>query len=118
MSFLDLFKRRKKEPPDFTNDRRRLKRYDVPLKLNYSDPVTNHPIETLSKNICKTGLRFPVKSRIPKGTTLDLVLETPYGEAPVFSKAKVMWADEFIVGDDAEGIIYEVGVRLLKKRLY
>ncbi|MFC1666400.1 PilZ domain-containing protein [Candidatus Omnitrophota bacterium] len=118
MKFLDLFKERKKEIEDFVSERRRAKRYNLPLKLNYSDPITKQRIETQTKNICKTGIRFPVKTKILKGTTLDLELETPYGGTPVSSKAKVMWAEEFIVGDDAEDLIYEVGVKLLKKCFY
>lgn len=101
-----------------TNDRRLTKRYDLPLKLNYYDPIAMRESESLARNISKTGLRFPVSTKIPKGTTLDLKIEDPYGNPPVSSKAKIVWVQEFTSGDDAEALVYEVGVKLLKKRLW
>lgn len=102
----------------FVNDRRVLKRYDVPLKLKYFDSVTKCSGEALSRNICRTGLRFPVSTKIVKGSILDLAIEDPYGDEPISSKAKVVWMEKFIAGDDAEDVMYEVGVKLLKKRLF
>ena len=102
----------------FVNDRRRVKRYDIPLKLTYWDPITNFRGETLTKNICKTGLRFQVNTKIPKNTVLDLNIEDPYSNVLITSKAKVIWLEKFVTGDDAEDVIYEAGVKLLKNRLY
>lgn len=113
-----LFEARKSEPKTFINDRRYSKRYDILLKLNYRDPVTNHYRESLSRNISRTGLRFPVETRVPKGTILDLKIEDPNSDASLDSKARVVWLEEFITGDDASDVTYEVGVKLLKKRLY
>jgi len=117
-SLLRFFKNIKKEGEVFINDRRASKRYDVPLKLNYSCAVNKVRGEALSRNISRHGLRFPVNSRIPRGAMLDLVIENPYGDSRVKSKAKVMWAEEFVAGDDAGESIYEIGVRLFKKRLF
>ncbi|MBU4342550.1 MAG: PilZ domain-containing protein [Candidatus Omnitrophica bacterium] len=102
----------------FSNDHREIKRYDLSLKLNYYDPLTNSKGEALTKNICKNGLRFPVHSKIPKGALLDLNIEDPFSEKLIRSKAKVVWAEEYVTGDDAEDAGYEVGVKLLKKLLY
>lgn len=113
-----LFGTRKYEPESFINDHRCAKRYDLLLKLNYCDPVTNHQREGLTKNISKAGLRFPVDAEIPKGTVLDLKIEDPNSHASIRSKARVIWLEKFVTGDDAEDAIYEVGVKLLKKRLY
>lgn len=109
---------RKEETSPFINDSRRAKRYEIPLKLNYCDPVTKSSGESLTKNICRNGLRFPVNTKFPKGTVLDLDIEDPYSKALIFSKAKVVWMKEFITGDDAGRMIYEIGVKLFKKRLY
>ena len=113
-----LFEIRKNKEETFINDRRRIKRYDIPLKLNYCDPITKCQGESLTKNISRAGLRFPVNTKVPKGTMLDLKIEDPYSKALINSRAKVIWMEKFITGDDAEDVIYEVGVRLLKKRLY
>jgi len=102
----------------FSNDRRENKRYDLSLKLNYCDPLTNSKGEALTKSISKNGLRFPVSSKIPKGALLDLNIESPFSEKLIRSKARVIWVEEFITGADAEDIGYEVGVKLLKKLLY
>lgn len=113
-----LFEVIKKEGESFVNDRRSTKRYEVPVKLNYFDPFTKIHGEALTRNISKHGLRFPVNSKIPRGTLLDLVIEDPHGNASLASKAKVMWAERFITGDDADDMFYEIGVRLFKKMLY
>jgi len=102
----------------FINDRRCAKRYKVLLKLNYSDPVSKCEGESLTRDISRTGLKFSVTRKIPKGTMLDLKIEDPNSSASISSKAKVIWMKELITGDDAGNLIYEVGVRLLKKRLY
>lgn len=102
----------------FVRDRRALKRYELPFKLSYCDPVTKCQGETLTKNISKTGLRFPINARLAKGAVLDLKIEDPYSNKLASSKARIMWTEKFVTGDDASDVIYEVGVKLLKKRLW
>ncbi|MBU1061792.1 MAG: PilZ domain-containing protein [Candidatus Omnitrophica bacterium] len=113
-----LFGLNKKEIGTFANDRRREKRYALSLKLNYSNPVTNFNGDSLTKNICKSGLRFPIDKKVPSGTIMDLMVESLYSNALVPLKAEVIWAEEFIAEDDAGDVICEVGVRLVKKKLY
>lgn len=113
-----LFEAPEKKVGTFINDRRLGKRYDIPLKLNYLDPSTNSQGESLTKNISRFGLRFQVNTNIPRGTMLDLKIEDPNSHSFISSKAKVLWVEKFITGDDAGGAIYEVGVRLSRKRLY
>ena len=107
-----------KKDPDFINDRRRAKRYDMILKLNYFDPVTNSPGETLTKNISKNGLRFPVNSRLPKGTLLDIKIEDPHSSKFLSLKGKIAWLEEFPGEEDAEAVRYETGVNLLRKPIF
>lgn len=102
----------------FTDDRRSAKRYEIPIKLSYYERATKRQGETLTKNICRTGLRFPVNAKIPKGSILDLRIEDPYGAASILSKAVVVWAQEFVTGDDDKDVIYEAGVKLLKRKLF
>lgn len=114
-----FFKLRKGEKDTFyPNDRRSTKRYDLQLKLTYSDPANKSLNESLTRNISRSGLRFSLNKKIPKGTLLDIKVEDPFGNTLVSSRAKVTWVEEFIAGDDAEDMIYETGVRLIKKTLY
>lgn len=103
---------------EFSGDRRRAKRYDIPLKINYLEPVTRLEGTAVTRNISSKGLRFPIKTKIPKGTLLNLLVEDPATEKSISARAKVIWIEEFITGDDACGTRYETGVRLLNRRLF
>jgi len=117
-TLLNIFSLIKKGKGPSVDDRRSQKRYDLQLKLKYSNPVTKHHGEILSKNISKNGLRFPLDAGIPKGTTLDMEIEDPYSNTFTPSKAKIVWVKEFITGDDADDVTYEAGARLVKKDIY
>ena len=107
-----------KKDPDFINDRRQAKRYDVILKLNYFDPVTNSSRETFTKNISKNGLRFPVNSRLPQGGLLDIKIEDPNSSKFLSLKGKITWLEEFPGEEDTETVRYETGVNLLRKSIF
>ncbi|MFA4991482.1 MAG: PilZ domain-containing protein [Candidatus Omnitrophota bacterium] len=113
-----LFETGKAKEKTFMNDRRQFKRYDLLLKLVYSDPEASSQSESMTKDISKAGLRFPVSAKLRKGALLDLRIEDPNSDKLLASKAKVVWSDEFGDSDDAQGARYEVGVQLLNKRLY
>lgn len=113
-----LLNTEKNKKDSFLDERRSVKRYDIPLKLSYYDPDTKQQGEALTKNICRTGLRFPISTKIPRGSILDLKIEDPYSAASILSKAKVVWTHEFVTGDDAEDVVYEAGVKLLKNRIF
>ncbi|MDO8603006.1 MAG: PilZ domain-containing protein [Candidatus Omnitrophota bacterium] len=107
-----------KKAPDFINDRRDSKRYDIMLKLNYSCPETKYSEESLTKNISKNGLRFQVNSRLPKGSLLDIQIEDPNSNKSMLLRGRVVWLEEFSGEEDSEAIRYETGVNLLKKKLF
>ncbi len=111
-----LFKTKREER--FVDDRRSAKRYDALLKLKYFDPESDSRGESITKNISRNGLRFPVDKKIQKGHTVELEIEDPNSNGSLSSKAKVMWFEELTARDDAEDPAYEIGVKLLKKRLF
>jgi len=111
-----LFKTKQEER--FVDDRRFTKRYDALLKLKYFDPRSNFRGESMTKNISRNGLKFSIDKKIPKGHIVELEIENPNSHRSLSSKAKVMWLEEFVAGDDAGDLTYEVGVKLLKKRLF
>ena len=103
---------------DFINDRRDAKRYEIMLKLNYYDPLTKYSGESITKNISRNGLRFPVESRIEKGALLDIKIEDPNSSRLLSLRGKVNWLEEFSGEDDSASARYETGVSLLKKNLF
>ncbi len=118
MKMLSIFRMKKESDESFINDRRHSKRYDILLKLNYSEPVTSSTGESLTKNICKNGLRFPTEKSIPRDSILTICIEDPYGNNPIRSKARVIWTEEFATGEDSDNIVYEVGAQLIKRHVY
>ncbi len=100
------------------DDNRKHRRYDIMLKLNYSCPETKYSGESVTKNVAKNGLRFPVNSRFAKGTLMDISIEDPNSDKLLSLKGKVMWFEEFPEEDDSLSAKYETGVSLLKKDLF
>ncbi|OIO34157.1 MAG: hypothetical protein AUJ70_01750 [Candidatus Omnitrophica bacterium CG1_02_40_15] len=107
-----------KKESDFVNDRRKSKRYDIMLKLNYSYPETRYTGESFTKNISENGLRFPVNLRIAKGALMDIKIEDPNSGKYLSLRGKVRWLEEFSGEDDSGAVRYETGINLLKKRLF
>ena len=107
-----------KKESDFVNDRRKSKRYDIMLKLNYSYPETRYAGESFTKNISENGLRFPVNLRIAKDALMDIKIEDPNSDKCLSLKGRVAWLEEFSGEDDSGAVRYEAGVNLLKKRLF
>ncbi len=107
-----------KKDADFINDRRDSKRYDIMLKLNYAYPEINSSGESFTKNISKHGLRFPVNSKLPKDSILDIRVEDPNSDKYLLLRGKVAWLEEFSGEEDSEPIRYETGVSILKKTIF
>jgi len=117
---MKLFKKASefKKEFEFANDRRQSKRYDIMLKLNYSYPGTSCSGESFTKNISRSGLRFPVNSALDRGVLLDIKVEDPNSDRLLSLKGKVVWFEEFSRKNDSEATRYEAGVDLLKKKLF
>ena len=63
-------------------------------------------------------VRFPVNSRLPKGSILDIKIEDPNSSRLLSLRGKVNWLEEFSGEDDSASARYETGVSLLKKNLF
>ena len=107
-----------KKDPDFINDRRVSRRYDIILKLTYSCPETKYSGESFTKDISKNGLRFPTNSRLTKNALLDINIEDPNSDKLLSLKGRVAWLEEYSGEDDSSAVRYETGVDLLKKKLF
>ena len=86
------------------SERRKYLRFEAPLSLEYRT-LTLNPIfgKALSKDLSREGLRLGMKQGIPAGTPIEICLNVPGDNLPVFAAGKVAWADGL-----------EAGIRLTK----
>ena len=85
-------------------ERRKYLRFNTPLDVQYKT-LTLNPIfgKTLAKDLSREGLRISVKDKVAVGTALEISLNVPGDNLPVFATGKIAWADGL-----------EAGVRLTK----
>ncbi len=85
-------------------DRRKYMRFNTPLDMEYRT-LTHNPIfgKALARDLSKEGVRFGLKQDIPIGTSVEISMNVPGDNLPVFATGKVAWADGL-----------EAGVRLTK----
>ena len=94
--------RSKSEPRG--SERRKFLRFEAPLDLEYRT-LTLNPIfgKALARDLSREGVRMGVKQSIPMGTPIEICMNVPGDNLPVFATGKVAWADGL-----------EAGVRLTK----
>ena len=68
------------------SERRKYMRFNAPLDLEYRT-LTLNPIfgKALAKDLSREGMRFGVKKNIPIGTAVELCLNVPGDNLPVFA---------------------------------
>ncbi len=81
------------------SERRRHARFNAPVDVEYK-ALTLNPIfgKALAKDLSKEGIRVGLKHEVPVGTTLELCLNVPGDNLPVFAAGKVAWADGLEAG--------------------
>ncbi len=86
------------------SERRKYLRFNTPLDVQYKT-LTLNPIfgKTLAKDLSREGLRIGIKDKVDVGTSLEICMNVPGDNLPVFATGKVAWADGL-----------EAGVRLTK----
>ena len=86
------------------SERRKYLRFDAPLDLEYRT-LTLNPIfgKALARDLSREGVRMGVKQSIPMGTPIEICMNVPGDNLPVFATGKVAWADGL-----------EAGIRLTK----
>ncbi len=86
------------------SERRKFMRFEAPLDIEYRT-LTLNPIfgKALAKDLSKEGMRVGLKQNIPLGTPLEICVNVPGDNLPVFATGKIAWADGL-----------EAGVRLTK----
>lgn len=81
------------------SERRKYQRFQTPLDVEYKS-LTHNPIfgKTLAKDLSKEGLRIHLKENVGIGTPLEICLNVPGDNLPVFATGKVAWADGLDAG--------------------
>ena len=95
-------KEAKKDNPSKENamaERRKYMRFQTSMDVEYKT-LTLNPIfgKTLAKDLSREGIRVGLKQNVPVGTTLEICLNVPGDNLPVFATGKVAWADGLDVG--------------------
>ncbi len=93
---------RRSEPKP--SDRRRFMRFQTPVDLEFRT-LTLNPIfgKSLAKDLSREGMRVGLKQSIPTGTPIEVCVNVPGDNLPVFATGRVAWADGL-----------EAGIRLTK----
>jgi hypothetical protein len=86
------------------SERRRFMRFNAPLDLEFRT-LTLNPIfgKSLAKDLSREGMRVGLKQSVPTGTPIEVCMNVPGDNLPVFATGRVAWADGL-----------EAGIRLTK----
>ncbi len=81
------------------SERRRYVRFKMPLDVEYKT-LTLNPIfgKTLAKDLSREGMRLGLKEEMSSGTPIEITLNVPGDNLPVFAVGRVAWADGLEVG--------------------
>ena len=81
------------------SERRKYLRFNTPLDVEYKTLVLN-PIfgKALVKDLSREGLCFGIKQSVPVGTPVQIALNVPGDNLPVFATGKIAWADGLDAG--------------------
>ena len=82
-----------------SDERRKFMRFNAPVDLEYRT-LTLNPIfgKALAKDLSREGVRLGLKQDIPAGTPIELCMNVPGDNLPVFASGKVAWADGLQAG--------------------
>ena len=81
------------------SERRRFMRFHAPLDLEFKT-LTLNPIfgKTLAKDLSREGMRVGLKQSLPSGTPIEICMNVPGDNLPVFAAGRVAWADGLDAG--------------------
>ena len=110
---------------DTVGEKRRSKRFEVPLKAEYRT-LTRNPIagEATAQNISRRGFMFGNMPDLRQGYTVQLKMLVPGSLLPIFARGLVTWTDGQSAGvkltkierRDEERILEYIYQTWLKKR--
>ena len=80
-------------------ENRKHMRFNAPLDIEYRT-MTLNPIfgKALAKDLSRDGVRINMKQNVTPGTPVEICMNVPGDNLPVFATGKVAWADGLDAG--------------------
>ena len=96
-------------------ERRKYLRFNTPLDVQYKTLALN-PIfgKTLAKDLSREGMRIGLSDGVAVGTPLEIRMNMPGDNLPVFATGKVAWADGLEAGVRLTRINQDDRIRVLE----
>lgn len=81
------------------SERRKFMRFQTPMDLEFRT-LTLNPIfgKTLAKDLSRDGMRVGLKQPVTSGTPVEVCMNVPGDNLPVFATGRVAWADGLEAG--------------------
>ena len=75
-------------------ERRKFMRFSVPVDVKYGAPVEDIEGLSMSRDVSREGISFPVNKQMVRGTMVELEMDVPGEIAPIFAQGEVAWVKE------------------------
>jgi hypothetical protein len=97
------------------SERRKFMRFNTPVDIEYRT-LTLNPIfgKALAKDLSREGVRLGIKPGMTIGTPVEISVNVPGDNLPVFAAGKIAWADGLDAGIKLTKISQSDRARLLE----
>ena len=97
-------------------ERRRFPRlaFNVEVEYKVLEAEATEALASYSKDISAAGICIILLDKVDKGTLLDLKFFLPDLNRTIFAQGRVVWIEEFVVGDMKTGKAFEAGIEFTK----
>jgi c-di-GMP-binding flagellar brake protein YcgR len=92
-------------------ERRKYMRFNTVLHGGYELPDGQTKGRSEIKNLSREGIRILVDKQITSGTEIDLTVDIPGDNVPIYARAQVAWNKKL---DSGEKIAYATGLKFTK----
>ncbi len=90
-------------------ERRKFIRFPIPVDVKYGAPVEGIEGLSISKDVSREGIGFPVNKQMASGTTVELEINIPREFVPIIASGEVAW-----VKRSSERGDFDAGVKVVK----
>jgi c-di-GMP-binding flagellar brake protein YcgR len=98
-----------------TIEKRRFPRlfFNVDVEYKKLEEGESSGIKTRSKNISARGIRLILLEKIKLQTNIELRFSLPDTQEKIVATGKVVWIEEFSVGDAPSNLAYDAGIEFI-----
>ena len=90
-------------------ERRKFIRFSVPVDVKYGAPVEGIEGLSMSRDVSREGIGFPVNKQMARGTAVELEIGIPGELAPIFASGEVAWMKR-----SSERSDFDAGMKVVK----